>query len=151
MKRLQCEMCGSTELIKKDGVFVCQSCGVKYSVEEAKKLMSDDVVEIRGSVDIDKSKDKSKWLIIARNASNSKDIKVALKYYTLIYEENPLDWEGRFFSQMYRLMNDKDNFDSFTTDVKSIFKIIQEDGIDNQKEICKTIIGTLYKNGVSLF
>lgn len=144
MKRLQCEMCGSTELIKKDGVFVCQSCGVKYSVEEAKKLMSDDVVEIRGSVDIDKSKDKSKWLIIARNASNSKDIKVALKYYTLIYEENPLDWEGRFFSQMYRLMNDKDNFDSFTTDVKSIFKIIQEDGIDNQKEICKTIIGTLH-------
>ena len=32
-------MCGSTDLMKQDGVFVCQSCGTKYSVEEAKKMM----------------------------------------------------------------------------------------------------------------
>ena len=37
MKQLTCEMCGSTDLIKQDGVFVCQTCGCKYSVEEAKK------------------------------------------------------------------------------------------------------------------
>lgn len=37
MKQLTCEMCGATDLIKQDGVFVCQSCGCKYSVEEAKK------------------------------------------------------------------------------------------------------------------
>ena len=35
MKQLTCEMCGSTDLLKQDGVFVCQSCGCKYSVEEA--------------------------------------------------------------------------------------------------------------------
>ena len=39
MKQLTCEMCGSTELMKQDGVFVCQTCGTKYSVEEAKKMM----------------------------------------------------------------------------------------------------------------
>ncbi len=39
MKQLKCEMCGGTDLIKQDGVFVCQNCGCKYSVEEAKKLM----------------------------------------------------------------------------------------------------------------
>ena len=39
MKQLKCEMCGSTNLMKEDGVFVCQSCGCKYSVEEAKKMM----------------------------------------------------------------------------------------------------------------
>ena len=38
MKQLTCEMCGSTDLLKQDGVFVCQSCGCKYSVEEAKKM-----------------------------------------------------------------------------------------------------------------
>ena len=38
MKQLTCEMCGSTELIKQDGFFVCQTCGTKYSVEEAKKM-----------------------------------------------------------------------------------------------------------------
>ena len=37
MKQLTCEMCGSVDLIKQDGYFVCQSCGCKYSVEEAKK------------------------------------------------------------------------------------------------------------------
>lgn len=44
MKQFRCEMCGSTELIKQDGLFVCQACGCKYTVEEAKKLM----VEIEG-------------------------------------------------------------------------------------------------------
>ena len=38
MKQLTCEMCGSTDLMKQDGVFVCQSCGMKYSVEEAKSI-----------------------------------------------------------------------------------------------------------------
>jgi hypothetical protein len=40
MARLVCEMCGGTDLIKQDGVFVCQSCGCKYSVEEARKMMT---------------------------------------------------------------------------------------------------------------
>lgn len=47
MKQLVCEMCGSTDLVKQDGVFVCQTCGVKYSVEEAKQMMKEveDVVK----------------------------------------------------------------------------------------------------------
>ncbi len=49
MKQLTCEMCGSIDLIKQDGVFVCQTCGTKYSVEEAKKMM------IEGTVKIDKT------------------------------------------------------------------------------------------------
>jgi uncharacterized Zn finger protein (UPF0148 family) len=39
MKQIVCEMCGGKELVKQDGVFVCQSCGIKYSVEEVKKMM----------------------------------------------------------------------------------------------------------------
>lgn len=39
MKQLTCEMCGSTNILKQDGIFVCQTCGCKYSVEEAKKMM----------------------------------------------------------------------------------------------------------------
>lgn len=37
MKKITCEMCGSADLLKQDGVFVCQNCGTMYSVEEAKK------------------------------------------------------------------------------------------------------------------
>ena len=41
-----CEMCGSSNLIKQNGVFVCQSCGIKYSLEEARKLMAGGTVDI---------------------------------------------------------------------------------------------------------
>ena len=50
MKQLTCEMCGGTDLIKQDGVFVCQSCGTKYSVDEAKKMMIEGTVDVSGSV-----------------------------------------------------------------------------------------------------
>ena len=57
MKQLTCEMCGSTDLIKQDGVFVCQSCGCKYSVEEARKMMIEGTVDVSGStVFIDNTK-----------------------------------------------------------------------------------------------
>ena len=56
MKQLTCEMCGSTDLLKEDGVFICQSCGCKYSVEEAKKMMVEGTVEVTGTVQVDKSK-----------------------------------------------------------------------------------------------
>lgn len=41
MKRLTCEICGSTDIIKKDDLFVCQTCGCKYSVEAVKNLLID--------------------------------------------------------------------------------------------------------------
>ena len=52
MKQLTCEMCGSTDLMKQDGEFLGQSCGTKYSVEEAKKMMVDGAVEIKGAVKV---------------------------------------------------------------------------------------------------
>ena len=55
MKRLTCEMCGSTDLIKQEGVYVCQSCGTKYSVEEARKMMIEGTVEVTGTVSLNRS------------------------------------------------------------------------------------------------
>lgn len=48
MRVIKCEMCGGTDIIKEAGVYVCQSCGIKYSLEEAKKMM----VEVQGTVDV---------------------------------------------------------------------------------------------------
>ena len=53
MKQLTCEMCGSTDLMKQDGVFVCQTCGTKYSVEEAKKMMVEGTIDVQASVNLD--------------------------------------------------------------------------------------------------
>ena len=41
MAGLKCELCGSTDFIKEGGVFVCQKCGMKYSLEEAKRVMAE--------------------------------------------------------------------------------------------------------------
>ena len=36
MQAMVCEMCHSNDLIKQDGLYVCQHCGTKYTVEEDK-------------------------------------------------------------------------------------------------------------------
>ena len=40
MSKLICEVCESTDFVKQESMFVCQSCGLKYSTAEAKKMMS---------------------------------------------------------------------------------------------------------------
>lgn len=40
MNQLKCEVCGGEDFIKQGGIFVCQPCGVKYNVEEARKVLS---------------------------------------------------------------------------------------------------------------
>jgi len=35
---MKCEVCGSSNLIKENGDFVCKGCGMKYTLEEARKL-----------------------------------------------------------------------------------------------------------------
>ncbi len=103
MKRLTCEMCGGTDLIKQDGVFVCQNCGTKYSVEEAKKLMVEGTVEVKGTVDvkgtvsIDSSKDLKNLYQAARNAREAGDAASAIKQYENISAIDPNSWEAMFY------------------------------------------------------
>lgn len=50
MKAMICEMCGGIDLVKQDGLYVCQNCGCKYSTEEERKLF-----EITCKVEVDGS------------------------------------------------------------------------------------------------
>ncbi len=47
LKAIVCELCGSNELIKEDGLFRCMYCGTRYTLEEARKLFVDDTVTVR--------------------------------------------------------------------------------------------------------
>lgn len=69
MKQLTCEMCGSTDLMKDGGVFVCQTCGCKYSVEEAKKMM----VEVGGAVEVKNAAQLENLLKLANSSFESKN------------------------------------------------------------------------------
>ena len=98
MKQLTCEMCGSTELMKQDGVFVCQTCGCKYSVEEAKRMMVEGTVDVQGTVSIDNSAFTQKQLANARRAKQKEDWEEVEKYYNLVEQNDPSNIEAIFYS-----------------------------------------------------
>lgn len=100
MKQLVCEMCGSTDLIKQDGVFVCQTCGCKYSVEEAKKMMVEGTVQVEGTVKIDTSDKVNTYKQIAISAYNSGSKGEAYQYFLKVLEITPSDYECVFYKSM---------------------------------------------------
>lgn len=103
MKKLVCEMCGGADLVKQDGVFVCQNCGTKYSVEEAKKMMMEGTISIEGTVSVDgvvkvdKSEELKKLYTLARRAKESDNTENAVRYYTQIEMQDPNSWEAYFY------------------------------------------------------
>lgn len=98
MKQLTCEMCGSTDLMKQDGVFVCQSCGCKYSVEEARKMMVEGTVEVTGTVRVDDSAVKKEqinnYLEMAKTALDGEDIEGVVSYCDRILEIDRDNYEA---------------------------------------------------------
>ena len=105
MKALTCEMCGSTNLVKEGGVFVCQSCGTKYSVEEAKKMMVEGTVDVKGTVKVDTSDELKNLYEIARRAKDSDNSDNATKYYDMILVKDPSSWEANFYVVYYKAMS----------------------------------------------
>lgn len=81
MKQITCEMCGGTDLVKQDGMFVCQTCGAKYSVEEAKKMMVEGTVSVVGTVSIDNSASYDRIVELAKDAYTDKRWESAYDYY----------------------------------------------------------------------
>lgn len=96
MKQLTCEMCGSTELMKQDGVFVCQTCGTKYSVEEAKKMMVEGTVEVAGTVKVDDSSKIDNYYTMAENAYDAGNKQEAESYCNRIIEIDPSNYKAWF-------------------------------------------------------
>ena len=89
MKQLICEMCGSNDLLKQDGVFVCQTCGTKYSVEEAKKMMVEGTVEVKGTVKVDNVDSIENYIKLAQAAYSSKNYPESEQYANKIIEIDP--------------------------------------------------------------
>ena len=107
MKQIKCELCGSIELIKQEGIYVCKYCNTQYSIEEAKKLMTDGVVEVVGKVKVDNSDELANLYQIARRAKNDDNAESAAKYYDMILVKDPNSWEATFYIVYFRAKNCK--------------------------------------------
>ena len=105
---MTCEMCGSTDLIKQDGVFVCQTCGCKYSIEEAKKMMVEGTVDVSGStVKVDNERKIENLRTLADRAKAEGDTETAAKYFEELLKEDPNNWEANFYTIYYAAHNIK--------------------------------------------
>lgn len=102
MKELTCEMCGSNNVIKQEGLFVCQICNTKYSVEEAKKIM------FEGTVKIDHSDELNNLYTLARRARDNNKYGEMCEYYNQILLKDPNSWEANFYPNYCSLPNDLD-------------------------------------------
>lgn len=118
MQKLRCEMCGGPDLIKQDGVFVCQNCGMKYSLEEAKRMMIEGTVDIQGTVKVDNSAFVQKYLANARRAYEKEDWEEVEKYYNMVEQNAPYNIEAVFFSSFGKAMLSLTDSDFFKRDQK---------------------------------
>lgn len=138
MKELVCDMCGSNNIIKQDGLFVCQACNTKYSIEEARKMMFGEVVEVEGTVKIDSSDELSNLYELARRARETNDTKYALGYYEKILIKDPSSWEAQFCVGLYRLYNydkiDVEILDDFKSSLKSSVLVIKDKLTDDDEK-----------------
>ena len=94
MKALTCEMCGSTDMIKQDGAFVCQSCGMKYSVEEAKKMMIEGTVEVQGNVQVRNAAQLENLLKLARSSFDSNNYAQAEEFCNQVIAMDDKNYEA---------------------------------------------------------
>lgn len=80
MKAIICEMCGSNDIIKEEGLYICQRCGTKYSTEEAKKLL------VEAEVRIDDSARVQNYIGLRDRALSAGNFREAEEYCNRILE-----------------------------------------------------------------
>lgn len=171
MKPLTCEMCGSTDLIKQDGVFVCQSCGCKYSIEDAKRMMIEGTVDVQGTVKVDNSAFVAKYLANARRAKEKEDWEETEKYYNMVEQNDPDNIEAIFYSSYGKAKASLTDDDVYKR--AAIFKVLENCisvvdnhynperreenkqaiismGIDLGKMVCSNFVFTEWKNGYGM-
>lgn len=132
MAAIVCELCGSNDIQKQDGVYVCQHCGTKYTVEEAKKLL--------GTVRIDRTEKVDSLFTLARRAKANSNAEDAEKYYDLIRQELPQNWEANFYAVYFKATNCKiadiaSAAKSVSNCIHSTFILIQDSSLDDNDRI----------------
>ena len=132
MQAIRCELCGSQDIVKEDGLFVCRNCKTKYSPDEARKLV--------GTVKIDNSETVENLFTLARRAFQTKNYADAERYYTMILPEAPDNVEACFFREISKAMaiGVTDTRGDFTTSylngIRTVFALYKKNGYNaNEK------------------
>ena len=132
MQAIRCELCGSQDIVKEDGLFVCRNCKTKYSPDEARKLV--------GTVKIDNSETVDNLFILARRAFRTQNYADAEKYYSMVLPETPNNGEACFFREISKAMaiGVSDAYGRFTDaylgGIRTVFALYKKNGYNaNEK------------------
>lgn len=149
MKQIVCEMCNSTDFLKEDGMFVCQGCGMKYSVAEAKNLM----VEVEGDAPKASSANNDKianMLTLAQNAIEQGNNSQAEDYANKILELNnaePQAWLIKGEAIGWQSTTDNIRFSEMASCFSFALKYAEGETKENYKKImadqCASLINAL--------
>jgi len=114
-----CEICNGNDLIKLDGIYVCQYCGTKYSVEEARKLLVECVLKV------DNSSTVNALLKAAHRARDAQDTNAAREYFEKVLQKDPVNWEATFY--LKSMVGDIYRFGS---SIYTVLALIQDNVLD---------------------
>ena len=132
MKQLVCEMCGSTDLLKEEGVFVCQSCGCKYSVEEAKKMM----VEVEGAVTVQNAAQLDNLLKLAHSSFESKNYEKAEDFcnQVLAMDDKNFDaWKLKGEAINYQINSNNQRIEEVYNCIMTAYRVLDEEKKEQEK------------------
>lgn len=103
MKPIICELCGSNDFKKEDGIYKCKYCNTEYTLEEMKKLMVEGQVEfVKGNAE------KERLVKNAEQYVKLKEFSLAEKEYLNITHQFPEEcrgWLGLFSIEFYKYLS----------------------------------------------
>ncbi len=132
MQAIRCELCGSQDIVKEDGLFVCRNCKTKYSPDEARKLV--------GTVKIDNSETVENLFTLARRAFQTRNYADAERYYTMILPEAPDNVEACFFREISKAMaigpaDRRGEFPAaYINGIRMVFALYKKNGYDTKEK-----------------
>lgn len=131
-------MCASNVFKKVDGEYECQHCLTRYTVEEAKKLVIEGTVDIKGTVQIDDSNKINKYQTLALRAFENEQYDQAYEYYSRLLEINTDNWwyifrKGICSSRRSSIKDFK--VDDIVKACKDALKVIDSEKIADMKDI----------------
>lgn len=139
MKRIVCEMCGDTDIIKQDGVFICQTCGTKYSLEEAKKMM----IEIEGTVKIQNAAQLENLLNLAHSSFDSKNYAKAEDFCNQVIamdDKNYDAWKLKGESINNQISSNNPRIEEVFNCILTAFRVLSnEEKVLKKEELLKSI------------
>lgn len=114
MKKMVCEVCGSTRIQKVNNVFLCQECGIEYSLEEVRKLF----------IEVESINVVNNFVATSPNTDNIKKnllLKHLLNWAEIIQTLENLNNNGLYLKNPWT--------DEFN--IETIYSTTKEDFIDN--------------------